>query len=557
MNPSLNPPLRLPVLALTLLASFGLPTSVALTGSRQPSATGAPKLVVLLVVDQMRADYLTDYGGHFTGGLKRLMNEGAWFQRAAYPYLNTVTCPGHATIGTGTFPYRHGMVLNEWYDRELGHTITCTADDNEKEIGYNGMTGPGDSARALQVPAFAEQLRDRTKGRVVTFSLKPRAAIMIAGHKADSAVWFDSRGTWATSSAFGDKPVQALKQNIDAHPVSADADKIWERLLQAADYRYDDDGAGERPPAGWTKIFPHPLAIPSGTIDQAFYQRWQVSPFADDYLGRMAVAALDGMQLGRGKGIDFLGVSFSSLDLVGHAFGPRSHEVQDLLQRLDVTVGKLLAALDERIGPGNYVLAFTADHGVAYIPEQTSNGGRQTAQQSIAALERALTPAFGQGKIVSAVAYTDVYFSRGIYDRLKRDGRLMRAATDALSALPGTARVLRREELEGASARTSSDPQVRAAALSFHEQRSGDLIIVPKENWILASSATTHGTLYDYDQRIPLIFFGAGVERGHYDQTSSPADVAPTLAALTNVRISRTDGRALHEAFAVAQAAVR
>ncbi len=535
-----------------LAVAFAALGSVAILGFQQaPSPSGTPKLVVLLVVDQMRADYLDNYGGHFTGGLKRLMTEGAWFQRAAYPYLNTVTCPGHATIGTGTFPYRHGMVLNEWYLREEGTTTTCTSDDDAKEVGYTGVVeGPGDSARKLLVPAFAEQLRDRTKGRVVTLSLKPRAAIMMAGHKADAVLWFDPRGTWASSSTFGNKPVPFLKEYTDAHPVSADADKVWERSLPTADYRYEDDAGGERAPGGWTRTFPHPLAAAPGRIDQIFYQHWEQSPYADDYLGRMAVAAIDGMQLGRSKGIDFLGVSFSSLDLVGHAFGPRSHEVQDLLLRLDVTVGTLLDALDQRLGRGNYVLALSADHGVATIPEQISPSGRQTGKQAIDALEKALSPAFGDSKVVSAVAYTDVYLSRGVYDRLKRDARLMRAAFDALMALPGTARVFRREELEGSAARSSSDPQLRAAALSYREERSGDLILVPRENWILAAAATTHGTLYDYDQRVPLFFYGAGITGGRYSQTSSPADIAPTFASLARIQIARTDGRVLSEATA-------
>jgi predicted AlkP superfamily pyrophosphatase or phosphodiesterase len=541
-------PVRFPLGPLALALAFL--TSVALTPARQtPTRSAPPKLVVVLVVDQMRADYLDDYSGHFTGGLKRLMTEGAWFQRAAYPYLNTVTCPGHATIGTGTFPYRHGLVLNEWYERDNGATTSCTADADVKEIAYTGVEGAGDSAKRLLVPTFAEQLRDRTKGRVVTLSMKPRAAIMMAGHKADAVLWFDDRGTWASSSAYGKTPVPFLKQYVDANPVSADADKAWERSLPPSDYRYEDDAAGERAPGGWTRTFPHPLAIPSGKVDQTFYQRWERSPFADDYLGRIAVAAIDGMQLGRGKGIDFLGVSFSSLDLVGHAFGPRSHEVQDLLQRLDVTIGKLLDALDERLGRGNYVVALSADHGVATIPEQITSGGRQTSQQAIAALEKALAPAFGNEKVVSAVAYTDIYFARGVYDRLKDDGRLMKAAIDGLMALPGTVRVFRREELESSAVRSSSDSQLRAAALSYREDRSGDLILVPRENWILSTSATTHGTLYDYDQRVPLFFFGADIATGRYAQASSPADIAPTLAAVARVQIARTDGRVLTEAL--------
>ncbi len=382
------------------------------TAAAQAVPAPAPSLVVVLVVDQMRADYLERYAGRFTGGLRRLMTEGAAFDRAAYPYLNTVTCAGHSTIGTGTLPYRHGMVLNEWYDRAAGTSTACTSDPTVTQVSYDGKTGPGDSARHVLVPSLAEQMR-RAGGRVVTMSLKARAAIGLAGHSADLAVWFEDRGSWATSSAFASAFDPALRGYIDAHPVAADYGKTWERTFEPSAYKNTDDGLGERPPAGWTRTFPHPLVSDTGTPDDRFFSLWARSPFADEYLGRMAAAMVDAKALGQGGRTDYLGVSFSSLDLVGHGFGPNSHEVQDMLVRLDRTIGQLLDHLDATVGRGRYVVALTGDHGVAEIPEQAGTG-RETSREVGAAIDAALQPIFGPGRYMAFSAYTDVYLARGV-----------------------------------------------------------------------------------------------------------------------------------------------
>ena len=494
-----------------------------------------PSLVVVIVVDQMRVDYLERYASTFSSGLRRLIDQGAWFTNGAYPYLNTVTCAGHATIGTGTFPYRHGMIMNAWYDREAGKSPYCTDDATVREISYNGLEpGLGDSARRLLAPALGEQIHARG-GRSAALSLKPRSAIPLAGHRADAVLWFDERGGWTTSTAFSDSAVPFLQQFIAANPLSADYDKVWERSLDPAAYQNSDDETGEGTTGGWTKLFPHPLGAPGGAPNSTFYSRWQRSPYADEYLGRIAAAAVDALELGAGPRTDFLAVSFSTLDLVGHAFGPRSHEVQDLLVRLDRTIGRLLDHLDARVGAGRYVVGFSSDHGVADVPEQAGAGGRQPAPQIFAALQRVLEPVLGAGQHVLATAYTDIYLSARARQRLFGDAKLMREALAALNALPAVARVLRGDELSSARARTSGDPAVRAAALSYRRGRSGDLVIVPRQNWLLTTSVTTHGTLHAYDQRVPVLFFGASVRPGRYPEASSPADLAPTLAAIAGI----------------------
>lgn len=519
-----------------LLLILFIPSACATAPARESVAKRSP-LVVVLVVDQMRALYLDEYGHRFTSGLKRLRDEGAWFRRAAYPYLNTVTCAGHSTIGTGALPYRHGMVLNAWWDRDAARSNACTSDRSVSNVGYMGKPSGGDSAEALLVAPLAQQLRERTGGRSVSLSLKARSAITMAGKNPTAVLWFDDRAGWTTSTAFTEKPVGWIQEFITKHPVEAFRDKAWERLLPAASYSGSDDGAGERTPSGWTRTFPHRLGDPAGS----FLLHFQRSPFADEYLGRLAAHAIDTLDLGRGSGTDFISVSFSTLDLVGHQYGPASHEVQDVLLRLDRTIGMLLDHLDARLGRDGYVLALSADHGVAPVPEQ-SGASRQPAAEISAAINGALAPFFGPGKYVMHTAYTDIYLAPGIFDRVKASPQASAAVLEALRALPGIEHAFRSDEISNPATRSSEDPVKRAAALSYYPPRSGDLIVVPAENWILSTAATTHGTLHPYDQGVPVIFFGARVTAGVRDDPATPADIAPTLAALVGAAFTQTDG---------------
>lgn len=501
-----------------------------------------PKLVVFIVIDQMRADYPVRYGSLLEHGLKRLTSQGAWYTNAAYPYLTTVTCPGHATIGTGSLPFRHGMISNAWYDRATGKSVTCNADPDSSEVSYATSGGAGDSAKRMMVPTLADVMRETLKSRVATMSIKARSAIGLAGHEGDFVTWFGDRGAWETSSAFSKMPVAWFAAYLKGNPVDGDADKTWERTLPAERYQNDDDAPGERGAAGWGAKFPHPLG-PAG--DAAFLQHWLQSPFADDYLEKMAEEAVDDMHLGTQDRTDFLGVSFSMLDTVGHSFGPRSHEVQDVIVRLDLSIGRLLDFLDKKVGAAHYVVALSSDHGVADLPEQIQNGGRQPIAAVRTVIEAAIKPALGGDGPFIASAGSDVYFKPGVYDRLKADPAALRAAVSAAEALPGIARVLTSDEVSTAAARASKDPQVRAAALSYFPGRSGDLLLIPKENWMLPGAGTTHGTLYPYDQRVPVLLSGDGILPGVREEPATPADLAVTVASMVGVRLPSPDGHVL------------
>lgn len=521
-----------------------------------------PKLVVMLVVDQMRADYVDKFRGQWTGGLKRLAEQGAWFRDAAYPYAATETCVGHSTISTGAFPATHGMVANAWWDRDTQKMVTCTADPQAKNVGYAGVGAKGgDSAWRMQVPAFAEELKFQTGSatRIVTFSLKARAAITMAGHKGDAVAWFDGGG-WVTSSVYGTMPF--VEAYASAHPVKADYGKTWTLALAESAYWYDEKATGAVPPQGWELTFPHPLRgkADSSEPDDAFYQQWAASPFADMYLTQLAENAVNSLGLGKGGGVDYLGVSYSTLDYVGHAFGPRSWEIQDTLVRLDQDLGELFATLDKKVGRGNYVVALSADHGVVPVPEDMQKTGADAGVLHLPEvqerIEKALESLNYPKPSVARITGSDIYFVPGVYEKLKGDTAGMKAALDAIKAAAGVAEVYRAEELTDRPATQS--PTHRAMADSYFPGRSGDLFIVPKPYWLMDGSpagktrsyGTGHGTPYNYDQRVPILLMGYGIQPGEYYGDATPADIAPTLASLCGITLAPRDGRVLAEGLA-------
>jgi predicted AlkP superfamily pyrophosphatase or phosphodiesterase len=514
--------------------------AVLLAPRPQAAPQPPPKLAVVIVVDQMRADYVDRFNGEWTGGLKRMATQGAWYQQAAYPYLTTVTCAGHATISTGSFPHTHGVFQNAWWDREARKQMTCTEDpnSNSKDVGYGVPVTGGDSAYRLQVPSFTDQMRSQRKAHVVSLSLKARSAIMLGGHGGDAVTWLtETLDGWETSAGYSETGVPAVKAFVDANPLVADFGKTWDRSLPASSYSGPDDGVGEAPPLGWTRSFPHVLKGTADQTDSSYFAQWERSPFADAYLGRFAAALVQSLQLGKHDGTDVLAVSFSTPDLVGHAFGPRSHEVQDIYAHLDKTIGLLFDQLDAIVGKDQWVAGLSADHGVTPIPEQLvaegKDGGRITGGALVDAVEQVLKPALGEGRHLIVLNTNDIYFAPGIYDKILKSRQLTTAVVAAIAAQPGIQRVFRSEEIRGAA--NSKDPLLRAAALSYFPGRSGDLVFATKPGWMIAAAGTTHGSANADDQRVPVLFYGRGVKPGRYQDAATPADLAPTLAALSGL----------------------
>ncbi len=514
-----------------------------------------PRLVVLLVVDQLRADYVERFSHQWSSGLRRLLAEGAWFRQAEYPYYNTVTCAGHATIGTGAMPSVHGMVMNDWWDRDSEKVVTCTEDASATAISYGTpVKARGESLARLRVPALADEMRAQLSpaARAIGFSLKARSAAPLVGRHPDAVAWFDDNGSWVTSSAFSKGPVAEVADFVRRHPIDGDLTKSWDRTLPESAYLYENRAIGVGPVrGGMTPSFPHSLSGQSRSPDRDYYTRWQSSPYADEYLARMATDVARHMRLGQAGSTDMIAIGFSALDKVGHDYGPNSHEVQDVLIRLDRTLGDFFTNLDRMVGAGNYVVALSADHGVAPMPERARqyglDAGRLDEDVIVNAVEAALARAFGKGSYVSQLVASEIYLRPGVYARLRAQPAALQSVGDALRAIEGIASVYTRDEIERGGGR--DDGVAPRVAGSYFPGRSGDLVFVTRPYWVLDASGTSHGTGYAYDARVPVLLMGKGIRPGEYLGSASPLDIAPTLALLAHVTLPYSQGRVLSEAF--------
>ena len=537
------------VVLLPLLAAVSLraqtPRPVA------PPAASKPKLVVLISVDQMRGDYVDRFRHQWSTGLHRLVSEGAWFRQADYPYYTTVTCAGHASISTGTVPAVHGMVANSWAVQNNSRTVSCTDDESQKLISYGSpVGGVGHSAANLMSPTLADEMRSQSwpAARVVGISLKARSAINLSGHKPDAVIWLDERdGGWVTSTAFAKTTAPFFADYIAKHPMSEQLGRTWDRAMPKERYLFEYSQEWRRRTPHVTTEFPHITKGRGDEVGGAITDAWEASPYSDAYLNGLAFSAIDAMKLGRSAGTDFLGISFSALDLTGHSYGPVSHEVQDVLFNLDIQIGLLLDKLDRDLGAGTYVVGLSADHGVSPIPERLKAEGFDAGRIDTAGIGRAvdavLAREVGPGSYRTRVINNDVYFNDGVYAKLTQNPAAMAAVLAVVRKAEGVSRVYRKEEL------SATDPLTRQSFLSHYEGRSGELKIVGRAYWGTSTSTTTHGTGHRYDTRVPVILFGFGIKKGEYLDQVAPIDLAPTLAFLTGVTLPDAMGRVLTEAL--------
>ena len=545
-----------------IVVTLALMLAVAPPGVRaqRPAASDrAPKLIVLVAVDQMRADYIDRFQHQWLHGLHRLVTQGAWFRQTYYPYANTVTCAGHSTIGTGTIPSVHGMILNSWWDRAAHREVKCVDDERVAIVSYGRPTPTiGESLSTLRTTTLADELRAQLSpaGRVIGFSVKARSVITLSGRRPAAVAWFDDVGAWVTSTAFSKGPVPEIADFIARNPVERDFGRTWDRALPKDAYLFEDPAIGAHPTKGMSNAFPHLLRGAGAEPDAGFYDRWQISPMIDDYMARMAADVAERLKIGRTSSTDMIALSFSALDKVGHDFGPNSHEIQDVLVRLDRTLGDLFAALDRFVGPDNYTVALSADHGVAPVPERAIaeglDAGRVTPAALTAQVEKILGDALGPGKWIDGFIHTDFYLVPGAYEKLTAQPALLARVRTAMRALPGIREVYTRDEM--ARDRFDDDPIGRNLAHSFYAPRSGDLVFAVRPYWIVQATGTTHGTSYSYDAHVPLILMGKGIVRGEYLMPSAPTDIAPTLAFLAGVTLPSVRGRVLTEAIAASAA---
>lgn len=520
---------------------------------RVAAAEAAPSLVVVLTIDQFRGDYLERFREHFVpGGFRLLLEGGANFTDCRYRHAVTKTACGHAVVLTGVHANHNGIVNNAWTDRDTLKRVNCIEDSTVQILGRPQSRGgvrlpsasavAGASPRRLLASTVGDELKlRRGQSKVIGISNKDRSAILLAGKLADAAYWMD-KGTMVSSTHY----MKALPEWVSAFNAAGRVEtyfgQTWDRLLPAAIYdrvQGPDDMPGEFGEHGMGQTFPRVVNGGAATITSAFYEAFEGAPFKSEVLLDFARAAVEHENLGRRGHTDVLCLSFSTNDVVGHNYGPDSHEVMDITLRTDRMMAEFFAFLDERVGLKNCTIVFTADHGIPPLPERVKAAGSMLSAGRIdngallKTCEEALNGAFGPlaaGRRWLLVDENWLFFQR---DVLQEKGVASAAAEkvvrDALMTVEFVEAAYTRTDL---NAGTIVGPHAEGVLLSHHGARSGDVYYHMKPFWVDRKTGTNHGTPYVYDVHVPLLWFGVGVKPGVYGQRVGVDDIAPTLSRL-------------------------
>lgn len=534
------------VLLLTAPAFAQLPKTTTpkpvVSSNGQPLAR--PKLVVGIVIDQMRYDYLYRYYDKYraapAGGFRRLMEGGFNARNNHYHYAATYTGPGHAAIYTGSAPALNGIVGNDFYDRTLGRMLYCAEDSTVSTVGNTGTAGKM-SPRNLLVTTIGDQLKLATDNRakVVGIALKDRGAILPAGHAANGAYWFDSKDGNFISSTFYQNDLPQWVQEFNARKLPEKfISQKWEPLLAMNQYTESttDDQPYENTMPGETKaIFPHEFAITTGS---AKYEVLRTSPYGDQLTKEFAIAALKGEKLGQNSVTDMLCVSFSSPDYVGHAFGTHAVEMEDQYIRLDRELADLFTQLDATVGKGQWLAFLSADHGVAdapgfaqqyRIPASVKNYGDVSD-----AVKTTLSTAYGPGQWMLSYYNQEIYLNHALLAEKKI---AMQDVYEQLRpVLLKQKGVINLINLHNLGAEALPEVQTNLFRNVYHPNRSGDFYVMQQAGWFEGrNKGTTHGSSYAYDTHVPFLLYGWGIRPGQTFRRTHIHDIAPTITALLGI----------------------
>jgi|SRR5579871_155781 len=503
-----------------------------------------PKIVVGIVVDQMRWDYLYRYYSRYLedGGFKRFLNQGFSCENTMIPYTPTITACGHTSIYTGSVPAIDGITGNDWYDYKLSQIVYCTGDDSTKTIGSNTDAGQM-SPHNLLVTTICDELRLATNfhSKVIGIALKDRAAILPAGHSANGAYWYDDKtGEWITSSYYMKDLPGWVRSLNDQKLVDKYFEQNWNTLYPLKTYTQstpDEEPYEYRPFGINAKGFPYDLKQFVGEN----YGILPVTPYGNTFTFDMAKAAIEGEKLGADSITDFLAISLSTPDYIGHTFGPNSVEAEDDFLRLDKDLGDFLKYLDEKIGKGSYLIFLSADHGVAHVPgflkEHKIPAGGVEEQKLTDGINKLLKDKFNIDKLVVGIFNYQVYLDRDIINKgkLNKDA-IEQEAINFLLQQPGIARAFSSEKL---SETTLSAKIKNAIANGYYPPRSGDIQIILQPQWIAGflSRGTTHGVWNPYDAHIPLLWYGWNIRAGKTNKEVYMTDIAPTIASMLHIQM--------------------
>lgn len=503
-----------------------------------PAEVARPKLVVGLVVDQMRWDYLYRYYNRYSnGGFKRLINEGFSVENTFIPYTPTYTAVGHTTIYTGSVPAIHGIIGNDWYNSETKKNVYCTEDSNVVTVGSTPSTEGNMSPKNLLATTITDELRLATnfKGKVIGISLKDRGSILPAGHAANAAYWYQgSTGNWITSSYYMKEVPAWIADYNKLKLANKFYAKNWETLNPIN--TYINSTADQKDYEGKASTFPHQL---TQYIDKNF-DAVRSTPYGNTITLDLAKLAILSEDLGQDNITDFLAVSCSATDYVGHAYGPNSIEAEDTYLRLDKDFEEFFNYLDKKVGKGNYTVFLSADHGVAHVPgfmkENKLPGGTVSDRDIVFKLNSFLNDKFKVNNVVLKSMNNQIIFDHDKTDNGTVSFDVIKSASiEFLKRMDGFANVV---DISRIAMATIPEIQKTMITNGYNARRSGDLYYILDPNWFNGgSTGTTHGNWNPYDAHIPLVFMGWGIKPGMSNKTHYMTDIAPTLAALLHIQM--------------------
>lgn len=501
-----------------------------------------PRLIVGIVVDQMRWDYLYRYYDRYeAGGFKRMLGEGFSCENTFISHLPSFTAVGHSTIYTGSIPAIHGITGNDWPDQVTGRKWYCTEDTTVQPVGSTSSAGKM-SPRNLLASTITDELRLATnfRSKVVGVSLKDRASILPAGHTPNGAFWLDdSNGSFITSTYYMNELPSWVKNFNHRKEPQQLMSKPWETLYPLDTYTQstEDNVAWEGTfPGEKAPVFPHQLK----DVYKKDPGNLRSTPSGNTLTLDFAKAAVDGYDLGNGTATDFLTINCASTDYVGHKYGPNSIEVEDTYLRLDKDLSSFFTYLDQKVGKGNYLVFLTADHGAAhavkFMQEHHLPAGLVEGRKLIAGLDSTLAKRFGVSKLVTSFMNYHVSYDKAKITAAKLDyDAVKKASVEYFEAQPG---IQFAADMDNIGANPLPEPIKTMAINGYNRKRTGSVIVIPEPGWFEGSlKGTTHGNWNPFDIHIPLVFMGWHVKHGASNETTHMTDIAATLAAMLHIQM--------------------
>jgi predicted AlkP superfamily pyrophosphatase or phosphodiesterase len=508
-----------------------------------------PKLVIFISIDQMKAEYLDWYKAEFTGGFKRILAEGTQFTNADLNYAPSETGPGHAALGTGSYPMHSGITANDWLDRKTLKQVYCVEDTTAEKAEAEGG---GVSSKNLMVTALGDWLKNASPtSKVIAASIKDRAAILMGGQKPDCAFWYDRKLGHMVTSEFYSKEVPAWVKTFNANNwIAKHLPVAWTKAMPESVYvKYGPDELEGEMKWGGSTSFPH--AFQTDKKNEQIVN----SPFGDAMVLDFALEAVKAENLGQRDVPDLLLISLSCTDYIGHAFGGNSHEMVDQMIRLDRALGEFIANVEKLLGAGNILLALSADHAAMPLPEYRRNVQHKDARRILTTIEinpkiQALDLALEREcNTTEHIIQSEAFLNYAAAASAGIDSTVLeRRVKDGLLKINGITDVYFRRELESGNAR--NHPSLAYYQRGYYPPRGRDFIIRPCEYCLLTTSSTgtSHGTPYRYDTHVPILFWGIGVKAQQVVRVVHTVDIAPTIAKVLGIGAPPTvDGKSLKE----------